>query len=189
MKAAILILCMLGGAYYSRAQSADALKYAPRAILLLSGQHGIEAVMPMEFTVNGQQHLEFIPSSQIKDAMMVRHGKPIFLGDILSALGEATQTINKLQADNAALKAENEKLWKVAMKNNPSQPPPTVVVQQPPSPPQPSPAQVEAAAREARRQQMIQAWMMLQNRNQPQNYNMHVTVSNCTRYPALCVGR
>jgi hypothetical protein len=166
-----------------------ALQYAPRAVLLLSGEKNVAAVMPMEFTTNGQQHLEFVPASQIKISMQ-KGGKPILLGDVLSALGDATQTINQLQAQVAALKAENEKLWKVAIKNNPSQPPPTIVVQQPP--PQthlPSPAEIEAAQKEARRQRMLAAWMMLQNRSQPQNYNMHVTISDCTRLPALCVGR
>ncbi|MHB1673001.1 MAG: hypothetical protein ACYCSP_02010 [Acidobacteriaceae bacterium] len=119
--------------------SADAAKYAPRALLLLSGQSGVEAVMPMVFTINGQTHLEFVSGSKIKESID-NGGQPIRLGDVLSALGEATQTINKLQAENAALQAENAKLWKVAMKDAPQQQPPTIVVQQPqqPIPQQPS---------------------------------------------------
>jgi hypothetical protein len=58
-------------------------------------------------------------------------GQPIHLGDVLAALGEATENINRLQA-------ENEKLWKVAMKDAPAQQPPTVIVQQS-APPKPSP--------------------------------------------------
>jgi hypothetical protein len=86
----------------------------------------------MMFTVNGQQHLEFVLASQIKESMD-KGGQPIRLGDVLSALGEATETINRLQA-------ENDKLWKVAMKDAPKQEPPTVVVQQPaPAPQKPSP--------------------------------------------------
>jgi hypothetical protein len=112
------------------AQSPDALKYAPRPILLITAEKDVEAVMPMVFTTNGQQHLEFVPASQIKESME-KGGQPIRLGDVLSALGQATETINRLQA-------ENDKLWKVAMKDAPQQQPPTVVVQQP-SPQQPNP--------------------------------------------------
>lgn len=132
--------------------------------------------MPMVFVVNGQSHLEFIPGPQIKDSM-AKGGQPIRLGDVLSALGEATQTINKLQAENAELRAENEKLWKVALKNNPQQvePPPTVVIQQP-APPQPS---------------RFERYMLLRSLlpASPQTQNLHVTVSDCTRFPALCAGK
>jgi hypothetical protein len=112
------------------AQSPEAVRYAPRPILLLSGDNNVEAVMPMVLTLDGVQHLEFVPSSRIKE-FMDHGGQPIRLGDVLSALGEATETINRLQA-------ENDKLWKVAMKDAPRQEPPTVVVQQP-APQKPSP--------------------------------------------------
>jgi regulator of replication initiation timing len=112
------------------AQSPDAVKYAPRPMLLLSGENNVEAVMPMLFTADGMQHLEFVLASKIKDSMD-KGGQPIRLGDVLSVLGEATETINKLQAENNRLQAENEKLWKVAMKDAPQQEAPTVVVQQP----------------------------------------------------------
>jgi hypothetical protein len=79
--------------------------------------------MPMVMTINGQSQLQFVPASRIKEFM--DHGaQPIHLGDVLSALGEATETINRLTA-------ENERLWKVAMKDAPPQQPTTVVVQQP----------------------------------------------------------
>ena len=87
--------------------------------------------MPLVFTENGQQHLEFVPSSQIKEAIANRGGQPIRFGDLLSALQEATETINRLQA-------ENDKLWKVAMKDAPNQQPPTVIVQ-PAAPQKPDP--------------------------------------------------
>jgi hypothetical protein len=103
------------------AQSPDAVKYAPRPILLLRGENNVEAVMPMMFIANGQQHLEFIPASQIKESME-KGGQPVRLGDVLSVLGEATETINRLQG-------ENDKLWEVAMKDAPQQEPPTVFVQ------------------------------------------------------------
>ena len=119
------------------AQSPEAMKYAPRPILLMDPQPNGVGVMPMAFTADGQRHLEFIPIPQIKESMD-KGGQPIRLGDVLAALVEATETINRLQAENNRLQAENDKLWKVAMKDSPQQPPPTVVIQQP-VPQQPSP--------------------------------------------------
>jgi regulator of replication initiation timing len=119
------------------AQSPDAVKYAPRPILLMSSEKDVEGVMPMLFVVDGQQHIEFVLISKIKESMD-KGGQPIRLGDVLSALGEATETINKLQAENDRLRTENEKLWKVAMKDAPQPQPPTVVVQQT-APQKPSP--------------------------------------------------
>ena len=119
------------------AQSPDAVKYAPWQLLLVTSELGTEAVLPMVFTTDGQQRLEFVPVSQIKQSVE-KGGQPIRLGDVLSALSGATESINKLQQENARLQAENEKLWKVAMKDAPAQPPPTVVVQQS-APPRPSP--------------------------------------------------
>lgn len=118
MKAALLFLLMCAPVF---AQSSDALQYAPRQLLLVSPEAGTEAILPMLVTADGKQHLEFVPVSQVKE-YLEKGGQPIRLGDVLSALGEATQTINRLQA-------ENDKLWKVAMKDNPQ--PPAVVVQQP----------------------------------------------------------
>lgn len=110
-------------------QSPDALKYAPRQLLLVTPEIGTEAVLPMVFTLDGQQRLEFVPVSQIKESLE-KGGQPIRLGDVLSALGEATETINKLQQENVRLQTENERLWKVAMKDAPRPEPPTVIVQQ-----------------------------------------------------------
>ncbi len=132
-----ILCCALLLSGMAIAQSPDAVKYAPRPILLLSAENNVDAVMPMLITVDGVQQLQFVPSSRIKEFM--DHGaQPIRLGDVLSALGEATETINKLQGENNRLQAENEKLWKVAMKDSPNQQPPTVVVQQP-APRRPSP--------------------------------------------------
>ena len=81
------------------AQNPEAVKYAPRAVLLLSGEKDVEAVMPMLITTDGQQHLEYVPGSKIKE-FMDKGGQPIRSGDILAALGEATETITRLQAEN-----------------------------------------------------------------------------------------
>lgn len=91
-----------------------------------------------------------------------------------SALDEAQQKISKLEAENESLKSLNEKLWKIALKDQAQQQAPTVVVQQPP---QPSEAELNAQRaqryeeeKSARHQQMIQNWIALQNANRPQPY-------------------
>ena len=132
-----ILWCVLLLPNMTIAQSPEAMKYAPRPILLMDPQPNGVGVMPMAFTTDGQRHLEFIPIPQIKESMD-KGGQPIRLGDVLAALVEATETINRLQAENSRLQAENDKLWKVAMKDAPQQQPPTVVVQQP-VPQQPSP--------------------------------------------------
>jgi len=131
------VLCLLVLSSAAIAQSPEALKYAPRQMLLVDPTPGTEAVLPMVFITDGQQRLEFVPTSRVKDSM-AKGGQPIRLGDLLSVLSGATDTINKLQAENARLQAENDKLWKLAMKDAPKQEPPTVIVQQP-APQQPSP--------------------------------------------------
>ena len=168
---AVLLLCIP-----LCAQNPDAAKYAPRAVLLLDATPGVEAVMPMVFSENGQQHLEFIPASKIKESMD-KGGKPIRMGDVTAALNEATQRINQLQA-------ENDKLWKVAMKSE------SIVIQ--PAPP-PRPTQAEIAAQQqaevnARRQRMLQTWMMLQGMNRPtQPYQLPVPVNpNASRLQTDC---
>lgn len=157
----------------------DPTQYGPRPILLLSGINGVEPVMPMVFTINGQNHLVFVLGSKIKESMD-KGGRPIRLGDVLSALGDATQTIAQLKAENANLLKENDRLWKVAMKANPQLPPPTVVVQQPPPQP-PAPQQPSR----------LERYMLFRSLlpQAPQTQNLNVTVSDCTRFPALCVRR
>jgi hypothetical protein len=157
--------CVLLISTVAIAQSPDALKYAPRAILLLSGENGVDAVMPMLFITDGQQHLEFVLGSQIKESIE-KGGQPIRLGDVLAALGQATETINRLQA-------ENEKLWKVATKDAPAQQPPTVIVQQP-APLQPSPLERYMLLRSMLPQ--IQPYQL----PQPVNPNANRVKTNCT---------
>lgn len=152
----------------------DAVKYAPRPLLLLSGENNVEAVMPMVFTANGQQHLEFVPASKIRESI-VKGGQPIRLGDVLSVLGDATETINRLQVENNRLQAENEKLWKVATKDAPREQPPTIVVQQP-APPQPS---------------LLERYMLLRSLfPQPQPYRLPMPVNpNANRLQTNCTTR
>jgi hypothetical protein len=171
MKLAVILLFLSNLAAF--AQSPEAMKYAPRTIMLVSTEKGTEGIVPM-LSSDGQHRLEFVPTSQIKDSIE-KGGQPIRLGDLLSVLTGASETINKLQAEDARLQAENDKLWKVAMKDAPQpQAPQTFVVQQ--SPQQPS---------------QLERYMLLRSLlpSPPQTQNLNVTVSNCTRLPALCVGR
>ena len=114
----------------------------------------------MLVTTDGTQHLEFVPVNQIKE-FIDKGGRPVTLGDVLSLLGAATEKVNNLQA-------ENDKLWKVAMKDAQ-----TVVVQQSPSAQDQFAAQQAAAAEaaNARHQRALQMWMIL-NSNRPQTYQL-----------------
>jgi hypothetical protein len=174
--AAFLSLCVV-----SFAQSPDAgATYASRQILLVDPHPGIEAVLPMVTSVDGKQQIVFVPVHQVKEALD-KGGRPITLADVLIALGAATERVNQLQV-------ENDRLWKIAMKDSPKSE--TVVVQ--PLPATSSPSQADIAAEQqaqanARRQQAIQTWMLLQGMNKSQTINLNV--ANCTRFPSLCVGR
>lgn len=121
MKALVLFVSLLTCVAVT-AQSPEASKYAQHQILLVNPASGTEAVLPMVITVDGAQQLQFVPVSRTKE--FLDHGaKPIVLADLLLALSQATEKINQLQA-------ENEKLWKVAMKDD--QKPQTVAAQQQP---------------------------------------------------------
>jgi hypothetical protein len=169
--AAMLLLCCLP-AY---TQSPDAIKYAPRQLLLVDPTPGTEAVLPMLVAADGAQRLEFIPVHQIKETID-KGGRPVTLGDVLSLLGAATEKVNNLQA-------ENDKLWKVAMKDAQ-----TVVVQQSPSAQDQFAAQQAAAAEaaNARHQRALQMWMVL-NSNRPQPYQLPMpTNPNANRLQTAC---
>lgn len=168
---AVLLLCL---PLY--AQNPDAVKYAPRAVLLLDATPGVESVMPMVFTENGQSHIEYIPASKIKESID-KGGKPIRLGDVVAALNEATQRINQLQA-------ENDKLWKVAMKSE-------AVIVQPSGPSQAEiAAQQQAQDQAFRRSLALQMLLGMRQTPHPQPYQLPVPVNpnanrlqtNCTTY-------
>jgi len=132
----------------------------------------------MMFLADGQQRLEFIPVHQIKESID-KGGRPVTLADIISILGAATEKVSQLQA-------ENDRLWKVAMKDAPK--PNTVIVQQP-NQTEPSPFEIapqQQAEASARRQQALQAWMMMQNRNQPYQLPMPVN-PNANRLHTNCI--
>ncbi|HEY5329273.1 MAG TPA: hypothetical protein VIJ79_05255 [Acidobacteriaceae bacterium] len=174
MKALVLFLLCLP----LYAQSPDAVKYAPRAVLLLSGVKGEEGVMPMSFTENGQTRWEYVPASKIQESIS-KGGRPLHMGEVLAALNEATQRINQLQA-------ENDKLWKVAMKSD------SVVVQSV-TPSGPSQAEIaaqqqaqEQAQANARRALALQMLLGMRQ-SQPQPYQLPMPVNpNANRLQTTC---
>jgi hypothetical protein len=100
---------------------------------------------------------------------------------------EIIDAINYLHAENDRFAAENARL-----KGSPVTPAPVVVIAPQVQPNAPSQAQIEAEQRAeaaARRQQLNQSFMMMQNAGRPQTQNLNVNVTDCTRYPALCAGR
>jgi hypothetical protein len=174
MKTAALFACLTLMWSTAIAQSPEAMQHASWSVVLFSGVKGDEPSNPIVFSEDGKLHLEFVPASQLMDAFK-RGGQTVKLGDVLSALIQANQTIAQLQQANAELQAENDKLWKVAMKDAPQPAPaPTVVVQQAP------PAAPDPLARYALLRSMFLP---------PPTQNVHLYVSNCTQYPALCAGR
>ena len=94
--------------------------YAGRPLLLVAGPPQ-EGVMPM---LTKDQQLAYVPISSIKQAMDAG-STPIRFGDVLALLGRFVE-------ENNRLKAENERLWRIAEKPSGSS---TVVVQ----PTQPAP--------------------------------------------------
>jgi hypothetical protein len=166
MKTAVLAACLLFSAL-AIAQSPEAMQYAQHQILLVNPGSGTEAVLPMVLIVDGVQQLQFVPVSRTKE--FLDHGaKPIVLADVLGALNRDAERINELQA-------ENDKLWKIAGKEAPPALTPTVVVQQ--APPQDN---------------RLERYMLLRSLLAPpipQRQTLNVNVTDCTRLPALCVGR
>jgi hypothetical protein len=183
MKKLALLLLLSTAAF---AQNPDTAKYSSRELLLVDPTSGTEAIVPMLITVDGNQVLKYIPIREAKDSLE-KGGKPVKLGDIMSLLNANTQSINKLQAENAQLKEDNDKLWKVAMKDAPK---PETIVIQPAEPPAPTLAEIQAqreAQAQNQRQQNLQTWMMLQGRSQPQPYQLPMPVNpNANRLQTNC---
>lgn len=147
--------------------------YANYSIMLV-GPPGGTAVVLMH---NPKNELEFVEVNKTQQALSA--------GYVAVRAAELGEFIGFLKEEVARLTVENTRLQTEQTKQ--------VVTAQ--TPYAPSQADVEAqrraqaqADKDARRRQMIQTWLMLQNMNRPQTQNLNITVSDCTRYPALCVG-
>lgn len=65
-----VLWCVLLLSSMEMAQSPDAVKYAPRPIVLLSGENNVEAVMPMMFTTNtGNSTSNLFPRLRLVDLL------------------------------------------------------------------------------------------------------------------------
>lgn len=137
--------------------------YANFSIMLVNPAGGAVVLMH-----NPKNELEYVNVQNTQQALSA--------GYVPARAVEIGELINSLREDNIRLAAEN-----VQLKN---QQPQHVAV----APTQTLNAQAEVDAQKAaRRQQLIQSWIMLQNLNSPQTLNLNVR--DCTRLPALCAGK
>lgn len=134
--------------------------------LLLVPQHGDG----MMVAIDKQQKIIFVPIPAIAKAVDQDGVSPVRYGDLL-------QLVRQLGEENQRLKAENDHLWKVAEHHSDTSP--TVIVEQS-APPAPDPNE------ERREMRMMLLRSLL---NPPQRSStVNVNVTDCTRFPALCVG-
>jgi len=158
------------------AQAQQPPSYANYSIMLVNPVANAGGVVLMHTPKNS---LEYVDVKQIQTALNNGY-VPVRSAEIIDAINYLHAEIDRLTAENARLKGL------------PATPAPVVVIAPQAQPAAPSRAQIEAEQRAeaaARRQQIIQAFLMMQNANRPQTQNLNVNVTDCTRYPALCVGR
>jgi hypothetical protein len=120
------------------------------------------------------------PNNQLEFVDVNNTQKAFSAGYVPVRAAELAELISSLKEESARLGAENTRLR-------------IEVAKQVPIVPTPSRTDLEAqqraqaeADRAAQRQRLIQTWLMLQNMNRPQTFNVNVT--DCTRFPALCAG-
>jgi hypothetical protein len=155
------------------AQAQQPPSYANYSIMLVSPPGGT-AVVVMH---NPKNELEFVEVNNTKQALSAGYVpvRAVELGELIASFKEE---IARLSAENARLQG--------LQANQVYGPAPSLL----------SPAEQEtqrraqaASEQASRRQQVIQSWLMLQNMNRPQTQNLNLTVSDCTRLPALCAGK
>lgn len=160
-------------------QSQQPPNYANYSIMLVNPAGGSAVVL----MYNPKNQLEFIAADKTGEAFAA--------GYVPVRAAEIAETIGTLREENARLAEENAQLRNIQAKqdsaavastSSPAASAQLLVVQ----PVSPAPSQSDVAAQEAaRRQQIIQTWLMLQPRTQ----NLNINVRDCTRFPALCAGR
>jgi hypothetical protein len=157
------------------AQAQQPPSYANYSIMLVGPPGGIAVVLMH----NPKNELEFVEVNNTKQALSAGYVpvRAAELGEFISALKEEN---SRLAAENTRLQ-QSEQAKEVTAAPTSSTPSQAELEAQ-------RPAKIEAQ-KAARRRQMIQTWMMLQNMNRSQTQNLNITVSDCTRSPALCAGR
>lgn len=155
------------------AQSQQPPSYANFSIMLVNPAGGAVVLMH-----NPKNELEFVDVKNAQQAFSA--------GYVPVRAAELGELISSLRDENTRLAAENTNLRIQVARLVPAEP----------ASPTASKAEIEAQQRQqieaqkaARRQQLIQSWLMLQNMNRPQTQNFNVNVTDCTRFPALCAGR
>ena len=155
------------------AQAQQPPSYANYSIMLVGPPGGIAVVLMH----NPKNELEFVEVNNTKQALSA--------GYVPVRAAELGEFISSLKEENARLAAENTRLQQSEQAKQ---------VAAAPTSSTPSQAELEAqrragidAERAARRQQLIQTWLMLQNMNRPQTFD--VNVRDCTRYPGACAGK
>jgi hypothetical protein len=128
---------------------------------------------------NPKNAMEYVDVSKTKEAFAAGYA-PVRAAEFAELLASMKDEVARLSAEITRLQGQQQQAMRAAG----------------PAPSLLSPAEQEAQRRAqavseqaARRQQLIQSWLMLQNMNRPQTLNMNVTVSDCTRFPALCAAR
>jgi len=146
--------------------------YSNYSIMLVNPVPSGGAVVLMHNPKNG---IEFIPVNNTKSALDA--------GYVAVRAAELAEFISALKEENARLTAENVRLLSESPKESTAtQSQADLVYQQ-----RVRAAQQAAAEKAAKREQMIQTWLMLQNMNRSQTLNVNVT--DCSKFPATCVGK
>ena len=120
--------------------------------------------------------MEYVPLTSIQAAADAGY-VPVRAAEFASAIQSLTET-------NAKLSAENDRLRSAQSTSVPA----SVTVTS-----QPGQAELDLqreglrrSDEQARRQQLLQIWTGMRS---PPTQNINVKVTDCTKYPALCVGR
>lgn len=116
--------------------------------------------------VDKQQKIVFVPISSVSKAVKEEGVSPVRYGELL-------QLLRQLGEENQRLKTENDHLWKIAEKPGST----TSVTVQQSAPPPPDP--------DAERRQM--RTVLLRSLLAPRFSTVNVNVTDCSRFPALCV--
>jgi len=157
----------------SAAQTQQPTTYPNYSIMLVSPTGGAVVLMH-----NPKGALEYVDVNTTKQAFAAGY-VPARVSEIAELIGSLKEEIDRLTAENKGLRTEQVKM----------QPPPQMNAF-------PTQAQIEAqqraqaeAERAARRQQLLQTWMMLQNMNrqQTQPYQLPMPVNpNTNRLQTNC---
>jgi hypothetical protein len=135
--------------------------------MLVTPARGGGAVVLMH---NPQNELEFIETSDTQKAMATGY-VPVRAAELGEFMSTMKDEVARLTSENARLQSDTANQAPLPIVAD-------VLAQTRAN---------QAAEKAAKRQQMIQTWLMLQNMNRPQTLNLNVT--DCTRSPAMCAGR